>query len=136
MRLLIFLCLLTTCLQAQTLQYKNTIVLAIYQLETSSGYDTINEFDRESKGYFQMRDSTVDDVNRILKKQKINRQFTYQDRFDYKQSVLMVFYWSEYYTPNWDYEKVSRKWGCGPAAIRLGKCKKYWQDIQVILKTF
>jgi hypothetical protein len=131
MRLLltILLTLLTLTGYSQNLAHKNRICKAIYKQESNCGKDTINELDRESQGYFQIRKELVDDVNRILG----TKRFEYKDRFDYKESVLMFFYYTDYYVPSWDYEQVAKNWGCGPRAKERNKCQTYWERTKKIL---
>lgn len=126
---LLILSMIIITTKSQTLEHKNKICLAIYKVESSSGYDLINESDTASAGHFQMRRIYVDEVNRICKAKK----FTYDDRFNFTKSVMMFFIYNNFHNPNWDYQQVAVMHGTGNKRNSSEKALNYWNKVKKCL---
>jgi hypothetical protein len=132
MRIIIFLLIfIPVKIPAQDLAYKNKIANAIMEHESYFGKYLVNKQDTASKGYFQMRHCYVQEVNNILGYEA----FKDTDRFDYHKSVLMFFYYNNFFFPDWDYRTISIVHAAGFVALKKPspKALQYWADIQKII---
>jgi hypothetical protein len=81
-------------------------------------------------GCLQIRPIMVREVNRILKKQKIEREFTLEDRWDCGLSKEMFYIWKDYHHPESNEETIARNWNGGPLGFRKKLTEKYWMKVQ------
>jgi len=84
----------------------------------------------EAVGALQIRPIMVREVNRILKLQKSNKQFTLKDRFERVKSIEMFYIWKNYHHKNSDTEKIARNWNGGPKGYKLNRTEKYWLKVE------
>ena len=80
-------------------------------------------------GALQIRRTMVRDVNRILRRQKSNQQYTYEDRWDRQKSIEMFNIYCNHYnlvTP----EEKARCWNGGPRGIDNPATVGYWNKVQ------
>ena len=88
----------------------------------------------EAVGALQIRPIMVKEVNRILKIQKIDKQFTLKDRFERDKSIEMFYIWKNYHHKDSDYETIARNWNGGPKGYKLDRTVKYWNKVENQLK--
>lgn len=86
----------------------------------------------EAVGILQIHPIMVEDVNRIL---ELNRdtsteRFTIHDRTSRERSEEMFRIYTSHYTPDWDPEKVARRWNGGPRGDRRSSTLRYWHRVQ------
>ena len=84
----------------------------------------------EAVGALQIRPIMVKEVNRILKIQKIDKQFTLKDRFERDKSIEMFYIWKNYHHKDSDYETIARNWNGGPKGYKLDRTVKYWNKVE------
>lgn len=81
-------------------------------------------------GILQIWPIMVREVNRILEKQGIDKQFGYTDRYDVKKSIEMFHIWREYYHPESSWEEIARCWNGGPNGMHLNTTVYYWTKVE------
>jgi len=80
-------------------------------------------------GALQIRRTMVRDVNRILRRQRSNQQYTYEDRWNRQKSIEMFNIYCNHYnlvTP----EEKARCWNGGPRGLQKLSTKKYWEKVK------
>ena len=68
----------------------------------------------------------VDDVNRILKRNKSNTRFTYDDRWLRNKSIQMFDIYCKHYNLN-TAEEIARCWNGGPRGMENEMTVGYWK---------
>ena len=106
----------------------DTILLAIMFIESSYN-DSAYRADEDAVGCLQIRKCMVDDVNRILKRQKSPLRFTYNSRW-YRDSSIQMF---EIYCDHYNLttaEEMARCWNGGPRGINNPATVGYWEKVK------
>ena len=106
----------------------DTILLAIMFIESSYN-DSAYRADEDAVGCLQIRKCMVDDVNRILKRQKSLLRFTYNSRW-YRDSSIQMF---EIYCDHYNLvtaEEIARCWNGGPRGMDKPLTANYWKKVQ------
>lgn len=82
-------------------------------------------------GYLQMAPICVNEVNRILKEQNKDKQFTYNDRLSREKSIEMFIIFQEYHNSNGDKERAIRLWNSGDRKCmeRKHKTESYYRKV-------
>ena len=126
--------------EIDTLQWENQIwdfnlsqntthlLSAIIQVE-SSNYDSAYNASEDAVGCLQIRKTMVDDVNRILKRQKKDFRFTYDDRWLRSKSTKMFEIYCRHYGLN-TAEEIARCWNGGPRGMNKPLTVNYWKKVQ------
>ena len=83
-----------------------------------------------SIGLLQIRPIMVREVNRILKRQGLDKKFKNSDRKDSTKSVEMFNIWADAYHTKSSYEKMARNWNGGPKGYKRSATAHYWKKIQ------
>ena len=104
------------------------IINAIMQVE-SNGDPNAYAPGEDAVGILQIRQCMVDDVNRILKRQKSPIRYTYLDRWDINKSFEMFDIFCNYYDLN-TAEAMARGWNGGPRGINKSSTLNYWEKVQ------
>ena len=104
------------------------IINAIMQVE-SNGNPNAYAPGEDAVGVLQIRQCMVDDVNRILKRQKLPIRYTYLDRWDINKSFEMFDIFCNYYDLN-TAEAMARGWNGGPRGINKSSTLNYWEKVQ------
>ena len=100
----------------------------------SSNNDNAYRSCEGAAGCLQIRRTMVRDVNRILRRQKSNQQYTYEDRWDRQKSIEMFNIYCDHYnlvTP----EEKARCWNGGPRGLQKLSTKRYWEKVKKQLAT-
>ena len=88
----------------------------------------------EAVGCLQIRPIMVREVNRILKIQKSDLEYTLEDRWSREKSIEMFHIVNGYHNKNSTYEEIARAWNGGPNWFKKGLTKRYWKRVQKQLK--
>lgn len=83
----------------------------------------------DAVGVLQIRKTMVDDVNRILKRQKKDLRFTYNDRWSRNKSIQMFDIYVMHYGLS-TAEEVARCWNGGPRGMDKEATVYYWNKVQ------
>ena len=94
----------------------------------SSGNDSAYCKHEDAVGCLQIRQTMVDDVNRILKRQKSTLRFTYNDRWSRDKSTQMFEIYCKYYGLM-NSEEIARCWNGGPRGINNPSTVGYWKKV-------
>ena len=113
-------------------KYKNNndgdLLSALIFVESSDN-DSAYRACEDAVGCLQIRKTMVDDINRILKRQKSTLKFTYNDRWSRDKSIQMFNIYCKYYklkTP----EEIARCWNGGPRGINNPSTVGYWEKVK------
>ncbi len=104
------------------------LIKALINVESSNN-DNAYRSCEGAAGALQIRRTMVRDVNRILKRQKSNQQYTYEDRWDRQKSIEMFNIYCNHYnlvTP----EEKARCWNGGPRGLQKLSTKRYWEKVK------
>jgi|ETNvirenome_6_85_1030632.scaffolds.fasta_scaffold00672_20 hypothetical protein len=104
------------------------IVNAIINVESSNN-DSAYNASEDAVGCLQIRQTMVNDVNRILKRQGKDKRYTYLDRWDRYKSIEMFGIYCEYYNLK-TAEEIARCWNGGPRGINNPATANYWKKVQ------
>ncbi len=106
----------------------DTILTAIMFIESSNN-DSAYCISEDAVGCLQIRKCMVDDVNRILKRQRKTERFTYNSRWSRDSSIQMFEIYCEYYGLT-TAEEISRCWNGGPRGINNPATVGYWKKVK------
>ena len=101
---------------------------AIIDVESSNNDSAYNSRE-DAVGCLQIRKCMVDDVNRILKRQKSDLRFTYDDRWLRSKSTKMFEIYCRHYGLN-TAEEIARCWNGGPRGMNKPLTANYWRKVQ------
>ena len=104
------------------------IINAIISVE-SSGRNNAYNAKEDAVGCLQIRQTMVDDVNRILARQNSSLRYTYDCRWDRNKSIEMFNIFIDYYNLN-TAEAIARGWNGGPRGVDRKSTLNYWEKVQ------
>ena len=104
------------------------IMNAIMEVESNSN-DSAYRASEDAVGCLQIRKCMVDDVNRILRRQKSDLRFTYDDRWLRNKSIQMFGIYCRHYNLN-TAEEIARCWNGGPRGINNPATVGYWKKVK------
>jgi len=107
---------------------KDKLIQALINVESANN-DNAYRSCEGAVGALQIRRTMVRDVNRILKCQKSNQQYTYEDRWNRQKSIEMFNIYCNHYnlvTP----EEKARCWNGGPRGLQKLSTKRYWEKVK------
>ena len=107
------------------------IVSALMHVESRNN-DSAHNVSEDAVGCLQIRQTMVDDINRILRKRKSPIRFTYQDRWDRYKSIKMFEIYCEYYNLT-TAEEIARCWNGGPGGLYNSATVGYWERVKNII---
>ena len=115
----------------------NLLLEAIIQVESRGKEDCIGDkhLGRPSIGVLQIRPIMVREVNRILKKQKIKKKYSLDDRYSREKSIEMFYIWKDYYHSNDSDEIIARCWNGGPKGWKRKATDHYWNKVKNEMET-
>ena len=108
---------------------KRDLLLEAMIVVESNGNDSCigdRNLGRPSVGCLQIRPIMVREVNRILRKQKIKKKYTLNDRYSRKKSIEMFYIWKDYHHSEDSDEVIARCWNGGPKGWKKKSTKYYW----------
>jgi hypothetical protein len=118
--------------QTKTLKTKThnkTLVDALILVESAGNPNAFNKKEN-AVGCLQIRPIMVREVNRILRKQKSERRFTKEDRWDCGLSKEMFYIWCIHHHLNSSSEVIARNWNGGPRGYKKQSTEHYWNKVQ------
>jgi hypothetical protein len=101
---------------------------AIINVESSDN-DSAYHSGEDAVGCLQIRQCMVNDVNRILKRQGIDKRFTYFDRWNRNKSIEMFNIYVDYYNLT-TAEEIARCWNGGPRGANNLNTVGYWNKVK------
>jgi len=112
------------------------LINALIFIESSGRENAIgdNHMITPSVGILQIRQSLVNDVNRIQKRNKRTLRYTYDDRFSREKSIEMFMIWHNHYHQSSDFEKIARCWNGGPRGMNKTATVNYWYKVDKRMK--
>ncbi|MDB4335601.1 lytic transglycosylase domain-containing protein [bacterium] len=111
---------------------KRDILLEAIIVVESNGNDSCigdRNLGRPSVGCLQIRPIMVREVNRLLRKQKINKKYTLNDRYSRKKSIEMFYIWKDYHHSEDSDEVIARCWNGGPKGWKKKSTNYYWAKV-------
>ena len=126
--------------EIDTLQWENQIwdfntdnntvhLLSAIMFVESSYNDSAHAVGEDAVGCLQIRKCMVNDVNRILKRQKSHTRFTYDDRWLRHKSIEMFNIYCNHYGLI-SAEEIARCWNGGPRGMNNPLTAAYWKKVQ------
>ena len=108
----------------------NTVhLLSSIMFVESNHNDSAYHAGEDAVGCLQIRKCMVDDVNRILKRQKSYTRFTYDDRWLRHKSIEMFNIYCNHYELT-TAEEIARCWNGGPRGMNNPLTATYWRKVQ------
>ena len=111
---------------------KRDILLEAIIVVESNGNDSCigdKNLGRPSVGCLQIRPIMVREVNRLLRKQKIKKKYTLNDRYSRKKSIEMFYIWKDYHHSEDSDEVIARCWNGGPKGWKKKSTNYYWAKV-------
>jgi len=104
------------------------LLSAIMHVESSNN-DSAYHKGEDAVGCLQIRQTMVNDVNRILKRQGETKRFHYEDRWCRIKSIQMFDIYCKHYNLN-SAEEIARCWNGGPRGITNPATAGYWEKVK------
>ena len=104
------------------------IISALMYVESNNN-DSAYNASEDAVGILQIRQCMVDDVNRILRKQKSPVRFTYDDRWCRYKSINMFKIYCKHYNLT-TAEEIARCWNGGPRGLNNPATVIYWEKVK------
>ena len=111
------------------IQKKTEFLLDAMIYVESGGNDSAYSALEDAVGCLQIRPCMVHDVNRILKKQNKDTQYSLLDRWDRNKSIEMFYVYSNYYNLT-TLEDMARAWNGGPRGTNKITTVGYWKKVK------
>ena len=109
--------------------YNETHLLSAIIFIESSNNDSAYHKGEDAVGCLQIRQCMVDDVNRILKRQKSDKRYAYDDRWLRYKSIEMFEVYCKHYGLV-TAEEVARCWNGGPRGMHNDMTAGYWKKVK------
>ena len=106
-----------------------THLLSAIMFVESSYNDSAYVASEDAVGCLQIRKCMVKDVNRILRRQKSDLKFTYNDRWSRAKSIKMFDVYCKHYGLT-TAEEIARCWNGGPRGMSNEVTAKYWVKVK------
>jgi len=108
----------------------NTVHLLSSIMYVESSYnDSAYRASEDAVGCLQIRKCMVNDVNRILRRQKLDLRFTYDDRWLRHKSIEMFNIYCKHYGLT-TAEEIARCWNGGPRGMQNNMTAGYWKKVK------
>ncbi len=101
---------------------------AMIQVE-SRGKDSIIGDNGKAIGILQMHKIAVRSVNKILKKNDIDLEYSYDDRYSREKTIEMYWIWRNSKHSNHSDEVIARSWNGGPKGPNKSATLHYWNKV-------
>lgn len=112
------------------------LIEAMIQVESRGKDDAVGDTHLEtpSIGCLQIRPVMVAEVNRILKRCKVeDTYYELDDRYSRDKSIMMFRVWKSYHHAKSSLEKIARCWNGGPRGHKNPATLRYWNKVQAYL---
>ena len=110
-------------------EHETTHLLSALMFVESGFDDSAYAKGEDAVGVLQIRKTMVDDVNRILKRQKKDYRFTYNDRWSRNKSIQMFDIYCKHYGLT-TAEEIARCWNGGPRGMDNEMTAGYWKKVK------
>ena len=104
------------------------LLSAIIYVESSNN-DSAYHKGEDAVGCLQIRQCMVDDVNRILRRQKSDKRYLYHDRWLRYKSIEMFDVYCKHYGLT-TAEEIARCWNGGPRGMQNEMTAGYWEKVK------
>ena len=111
------------------LSQNTTYLLSAIMFVESSYNDSAYHKGEDAVGCLQIRKCMVNDVNRILRRQKSDLKFTYDDRWLRNKSIKMFDIYCKHYGLT-TAEQIARCWNGGPRGMQNDMTAGYWEKVK------
>ena len=111
------------------IENNTTHLLASIMFVESSYNDSAYNVSEDAVGCLQIRQTMVNDINRILKRQDKIKRYSYKDRWCRIKSIEMFDIYCKYYKLN-SAEEIARCWNGGPRGMNYQSTTSYWEKVQ------
>jgi len=109
--------------------YNETHLLSAIIHVESSNNDSAYHKGEDAVGCLQIRQCMVDDVNRILRRQKSDKRYAYDDRWLRYKSIEMFDVYCKHYGLT-TAEEIARCWNGGPRGMNNEMTASYWKKVK------
>ena len=106
-----------------------THLLSAIMFVESSNNDSAYHKGEDAVGCLQIRQCMVDDVNRILRRQKSTKRYLYHDRWLRYKSIEMFDVYCKHYGLV-TAEEIARCWNGGPRGMQNEMTAGYWKKVK------
>ena len=113
----------------QNIENNTTHLLSAIMFVESSNNDSAYHKGEDAVGCLQIRQCMVDDVNRILRRQKSTKRYSYHDRWLRYKSIEMFNIYCKHYKLITS-EEIARCWNGGPRGMQNEMTATYWRKVQ------
>ena len=113
----------------QNIENNTTHLLSAIMFVESSNNDSAYHKGEDAVGCLQIRQCMVDDVNRILRRQKSTKRYSYHDRWLRYKSIEMFNIYCKHYKLTTS-EEIARCWNGGPRGMNNPLTTTYWRKVQ------
>ena len=107
---------------------EDKLIQALINVESSNN-DNAYHSGEDAAGCLQIRRTMVRDVNRILRRQKSQIRFDFEDRWDRQKSIEIFKIYCNHYNLTTPEEKA-RCWNGGPRGLQKLTTKRYWKKVK------
>jgi len=108
----------------------NTVHLLSAIMYVESSYnDSAYRASEDAVGCLQIRKCMVNDVNRILRRQKLELRFSYDDRWLRDKSIKIFDIYCKHYGLT-TAEQIARCWNGGPRGMQNEMTAGYWKKVK------
>ena len=107
---------------------EDKLIQALINVESSNN-DNAYHSGEDAAGCLQIRRTMVRDVNRILRRQKSQIRFDFEDRWDRQKSIEIFKIYCNHYNLTTPEEKA-RCWNGGPRGLQKLATKRYWKKVK------
>ena len=114
--------------------YNETHLLSAIIHVESSNNDSAYHKGEDAVGCLQIRKCMVDDVNRILRRQKSDTKYAYDDRWVRYKSIRMFEIYCNHYELT-TAEEIARCWNGGPRGMNNDMTAGYWKKVKKNLES-
>tara|TARA_R110000796_G_scaffold201652_1_gene317855 strand:+ start:1301 stop:1780 length:480 start_codon:yes stop_codon:yes gene_type:complete len=116
----------------------DTLLQSIILVESNGDSSAVGDkhMKTPSIGLLQIREVMVDEINRILKKQRSKVRYVYSDRWSATKSIEMYYIWKEFHHNDSDSEIIARNWNGGTYGYKKKSTIKYWTKVKSKLSKY
>ena len=114
---------------AYNVENNTTHLLSAIIYVESSNNDSAYHAGENAVGCLQIRKCMVNDVNRILKRQKSDLRFKFDDRWLRSKSIKMFDIYCKHYGLT-TAEEIARCWNGGPRGMQNEMTAGYWEKVK------
>ena len=114
---------------AHNVTNNTTYLLSAIMFVESSNNDSAYHKGEDAVGCLQIRQCMVDDVNRILRRQKSIKRYSYHDRWLRYKSIEMFSVYCKHYGLTTS-EEIARCWNGGPRGMQNEITADYWKKVK------